>query len=82
MRDKYIKMDAIERLAKPMKAIHEEEGYGAEGEKEEMGKMGEHHKCACPCCGAPCEHCNEAEEEDSEEYADEEETSEEDSEDE
>lgn len=81
MNDRYIKLDAIERLAKPMKAIHEKEGYDEEGDEKGMG---EHHKCACPCCGAPCEACNEADEEDSEEYEDEgeEENSEEDSDDE
>lgn len=78
MKDRYIKLDAIARIAKPMKAIHEKEGYDEEGTKDEMGK---HGKCACPCCGAPCESCNEADEEDSEEYEeDEEENSEEDSE--
>ena len=58
--------------------LHEDEGYEESGEKEDTG---EHHKCECPCCGAPCEACNEADEEDSEEYEDEED-SEEDSEDE
>lgn len=85
MKDRYIKLDAIARIAKPMKALHEKEGYSSEDDKEEMGKMGkmdDHHKCACPCCGAPCEACNEAEEEDSEEYEDSEEESEDDSEDE
>jgi len=62
MKDKYVKLDALERLAKPMKELHKEEGYDEKGEKDE-----EHHKCECPCCGAPCESCNEADEEDSEE---------------
>lgn len=75
--NKYIKMDALERLAKPMEELHKEDT----GKEKDMPKMGEHDKCECPCCGAPCEACNEADEEDSEEYADEED-SEEDSEDE
>ena len=69
MKDRYIKLDAIARIAKPMKALHEKEVSSSEDDKEEMGK---HAKCECPCCGAPCEACNEAEEEDSEEYEDEE----------
>lgn len=60
---KYVKLAALEKLAKPMDEIHKEEGYAEDNSMSE----GEHSKCECPCCGAPCESCNEAEMEDSEE---------------
>lgn len=59
--EKYVKLSAIERMAEPMEALHEE------GEYDEM-ESNEHVECKCPCCGAPCESCNEADEEDKEEY--------------
>lgn len=65
MKDKYVKLDALERLAKPVEKLKEDEGYD---EKEDNDEMGKKRKCACSCCGAPCESCNEAEDdEDSEE---------------
>jgi len=54
---KYVKLAAIERMAKSMDELHEEEGYD-EGKMEEHGE----HECKCACCGAPCEVCNEDDE--------------------
>jgi hypothetical protein len=62
VKDRYVKLAAIEEMAKPMDKIHEEEGY----EETEHGDEG--HKCACACCGAPCAVCGEADSD--EEYED------------
>ena len=64
--DKYVKMAAIEKIAKPMAAFH---GKDYESTEEDMS----HADCKCKCCGAPCEICSEGnseneEEKDSEEY--------------
>lgn len=64
--DKFVKLAAIEKMAKPMASFHgKEEKY----EEEDM----EHKGCKCMCCGAPCDVCNEAEHEDDSEYEDEDE---------
>jgi hypothetical protein len=69
--DKFIKLSAIEQMAKPMAAFHgKDESY----EEEDMSQ----HGCKCSCCGAPCDICmeddtkHESEEDmdESEEYAD------------
>jgi hypothetical protein len=68
MKDRYVKLTALEKLAKPMKEIHSEEGYDEKGEHDEDEK----HECKCPCCGAPCEACGEADDEDESEDAEDE----------
>lgn len=66
--EKFIKLAAIEKIAKPMAAFH---GKESDTTEEDMTHMG----CKCKCCGAPCDICMEddaehEEEEDSEEYED------------
>lgn len=63
MKDKFVKLSAIEQMAEPMEKIHEDEGY------EEK----DHSKCVCPCCGEPCPSCEEDDEEMSDEYEEDEE---------
>lgn len=60
--DKYVKMSAIEKMAKPMDAFH------GKMKEEENG----HEGCKCPCCGSPCAECNEGMHESEEEYSEEE----------
>jgi hypothetical protein len=59
--EKYVKLAAIEEMAKPMEDFHKGEESGSE-------EMGGHEGCKCPCCGAACASCSE---EDSEEYEEE-----------
>lgn len=40
---KFVKLDAIEKMAKPMEAFHEGEESEVENESEDM--------CECPKCG-------------------------------
>ena len=61
--DKFIKLAAIEKIAKPMAAFHGKDKSYKESDME-------HKECKCPCCGAPCEVCGEADSED-EEYKEE-----------
>lgn len=61
--DKFLKLSAIEKMAKPMAAFH---GKDESDKESDMAHTG----CKCKCCGAPCDICNEAEHED-EEYEEE-----------
>jgi len=56
--DKFVKLSAIEKMAKPMASFH----------KGEEMPMKDHSGCKCPCCGAPCAECSDNEHENSEEY--------------
>jgi len=58
--DKFVKLEAISKIAKPMAAFH---GKDASEEAPEM----EEHECKCSCCGAPCETCAESDSEHKEE---------------
>jgi hypothetical protein len=62
--DKFVKLAAIEKMAKPMEAFHGKEESYEEKDSKDM-------KCVCACCGAPCEVCGEDDSE--EEYEDEDE---------
>lgn len=84
--DKYVKLEAIAKMAKPMEAIHKEEGYSKSGGKEgyaEGGKDWECGKCGtmvmatkekpsmkCPCCGHEMDEYEDEESEDMEEGED------------
>ena len=63
--DKFVKLAAIEKMAKPMAAFH--------GKEEEYSEKSESHNgCKCMCCGAPCDICEENDaEHESEEYSEE-----------
>lgn len=79
--DKYVKLEAIAKLAKPMEAIHEKEGYNKEGYAEggtdwECGKCGtmvmattEKPSMKCPCCGHEMEPAEDTEDDMSEDSA-------------
>lgn len=54
--DKFVKLAAISKIAKPMAAFHGKESNSME---EDMTHMG----CKCKCCGAPCDICNETDSE-------------------
>jgi len=61
--DKFVKLAAIEKIAKPMESFHGKEEY-----KDEK-----HTGCKCMCCGKPCDSCEEADHESEEEYSEDEE---------
>lgn len=68
--DKYVKLEAISKIAKPMGAFH------GKNESEEESDMKE-HGCKCVCCGAPCDICQEADSEHEDEDMSEEDSDEE-----
>jgi hypothetical protein len=61
--DKYLKLSAIEKMAKPMEAFHGKDEYEDEN----------HKGCKCMCCGKPCDACEEADHEGEEGYEEDEE---------
>lgn len=78
--DKFVKLNAIERLAKPMEAFHgkgemrgksEYSDGGTDWECPECGTMvmatKDMEECECPCCGCEMEHSKDDESEDYEE---------------
>jgi hypothetical protein len=52
--DKFVKLSAIEQMAKPMAAFHK-------GEKPEMEMEESEDMCVCPKCGHEYEHSSESE---------------------
>lgn len=73
--NKYVKLDAIERLAQPMEKFHGKsaspstEEYADGGKDWECPKCGtsvmatnDMNECECPCCGAEMEPAEDTEE--------------------
>lgn len=68
--DKYVKLDAIKEIAKPMEAFHGKDEYEEGGKDWECGKCGtmvmattDKPSMKCPCCGHMMEPAEDYEEE-------------------
>lgn len=76
--DKFVKLEAIERIAKPMEAFHGKDEYEEGGKDWECPKCGtmvmattEKPSMKCPCCGHMMEPAEDEEYEESEDESDE-----------
>lgn len=48
--DKFVKLSAIEKMAKPMKELHEDDEINEESDKESSKEYNETKEYTCPKC--------------------------------